>query len=54
MNLVWKLLRHHISIAQTAGFFFANLLGMFIVLLGFQFYHDVLPCFTAEDKLYEV
>ena len=50
MNLVWKLLRHHISIAQTAGFFFANLLGMFIVLLGFQFYHDVLPCFTAEDS----
>ena len=50
MKLVWKLLRHHISIAQMVGFFFANLLGMFIVLLGFQFYHDVLPCFTAEDS----
>lgn len=50
MNLVWKLLRQHISIPQFAGFFFANLFGMFIVLLGFQFYNDVLPLFTAQDS----
>lgn len=50
MNLIWKLLRQHISIAQFAGFFFANLFGMFIVLLGVQFYRDVLPVFTAEDS----
>lgn len=50
MNLVWKLLRQHISIAQFVGFFFANLFGMVIVLLGVQFYHDVLPAFTAEDS----
>ena len=31
MNLVWKLLRQHISIPQLAGFFLANLVGMFIV-----------------------
>ena len=37
MTLVWKLLRQHISIPQFAGFFFANLFGMLIVLLGFQF-----------------
>lgn len=50
MNLVWKLLKQHISIGQFAGFFFANLFGMFIVLLGIQFYNDVVPVFTAEDS----
>ena len=50
MKLVWKLLRHHISIGQFIGFFFANLFGMFIVMLAFQFYHDVLPVFTAQDS----
>ncbi|MCI6619402.1 MAG: ABC transporter permease [Prevotella sp.] len=50
MNLVWKLLRQHISVPQLAGFFFANLFGMFIVLLGYQFYHDVMPVFTADDS----
>ena len=50
MNLVWKLLRQHISIPQFAGFAFANLFGMLIVLFGFQFYQDVLPVFTQEDS----
>lgn len=50
MNLVWKLLRQHISVPQFVGFFLANLFGMFIVLLGFQFYKDVMPVFTAEDS----
>lgn len=50
MNLVWKLLRQHISIPQFIGFFFANLFGMYIVLLGFQFYNDVLPVFTSQDS----
>lgn len=50
MNLVWKLLRQHISIPQFVGFFFANLFGMLIVLLGYQFFRDVMPVFTAEDS----
>lgn len=50
MNLVWKLLRQHISVPQFVGFFFANLFGMLIVLLGFQFYRDVLPIFTQQDS----
>lgn len=50
MNLVWKLLRQHISIPQFCGFAFANLCGMAIVLLGVQFYSDVLPIFTASDS----
>lgn len=50
MTLVWKLLRRHISVPQFVGFFFANLFGMLIVLLGFQFYRDVLPVFTQGDS----
>jgi len=49
MRLVWKLLRRHISLPQFAGFFFANLLGMMIVLLSLQFYSDVKPVFSEED-----
>lgn len=48
--MVWKLLRQHISLAQLAGFFFANLCGMVIVLLSVQFYKDVLPLFTRGDS----
>ena len=50
MNLVWKLLRRHISIPQFVGFFFANLFGMLTVLLGIQFYSDIKPVFTAKDS----
>ena len=50
MRLVWKLLRQHISFSQLAGFFFANLCGMVIVLLSAQFYKDVLPVFTEGDS----
>ncbi len=50
MNLVWKLLRRHISVPQFAGFALANLFGMLIVLLGYQFYNDVLPVFTSQDS----
>lgn len=50
MSLVWKLLRAHISIGQFAGFLLANMLGMVIVLLGFQFYNDITPVFTQEDS----
>lgn len=50
MSLVWKLMRHHISLGQLAGFFFANLCGMIIVLLSIQFYSDVVPVFTEGDS----
>ena len=48
-NLVWKLLRQHVSIPQLAGFFMASLVGMTIVLLAWQFYRDVEPVLTADD-----
>lgn len=50
MSLVAKLMRKHISVPQFVGFFFANLLGMVIVLLGVQFYSDALPLFTSSDS----
>ena len=50
MSLVWKLMRRHISFSQLAGFFFANLCGMVIVLLSIQFYQDVAPVFTQGDS----
>lgn len=49
-KLVWKLLRQHISPGQLTGFFFANLLGMAIVLLGIQAYCDIRPVFTRGDS----
>lgn len=50
MNLIWKLLHQHISLSQFAGFFFANLFGMWVVMLGIQFYKDIIPVFTEEDS----
>ena len=50
MKLIWHLLRQHISLAQLVGFFFANLFGMWVVMLGIQFYKDVVPLFTEEDS----
>ena len=50
MSLVWKLMRRHICMGQLAGFFFANLCGMIIVLLSIQFYQDVAPVFTEGDS----
>ncbi|MBP3830548.1 MAG: ABC transporter permease [Bacteroidaceae bacterium] len=49
MKLIWKLLRRHVSVGQFVGFFFANLLGMLIVLLSLQFYQDIIPAFSSED-----
>lgn len=51
MSLVWKLLRQHLSIPQFIGYALANLFGMCIVLLSFQFYEDVSPVFTGEDAI---
>ncbi|MDR1756637.1 MAG: ABC transporter permease [Culturomica sp.] len=51
MNLIRKLLRSHLSIAQLTGFFVANLTGMVIVLLCVQVYADLRPLFGGEDGL---
>lgn len=52
MKLVYKLLKHHISIPQFAGYLAANLFGMAIVLLAVQFYCDVQPMFSGKDSFF--
>lgn len=51
MKLVWKLLRQNINKPQLVGFFIANLVGLTIVLLAFQFYFDVNPIFSGKDSI---
>lgn len=50
MTLLWKLLRCHLSIAQTVGFALAGLVGMTIVLTSLQAYRDAMPLFDASDS----
>lgn len=50
MKLVWKLLRQHISLGQFAGFVLANLVGLLIILLSFQFYRDIQGIFSSRDS----
>jgi hypothetical protein len=52
MNLVWKLLRENVSKIQLSGFFIANLAGMSIILIAFQFYSDVNSLFSGKDDLF--
>ena len=49
MNLVWKLLKQHISKPQFAGFFLANLVGMLIIMLGIQIYNDATKVFDGKE-----
>ena len=49
-NIIWKLLRQHISKGQLIGFAIANLIGLTIVLLAVQFYRDVRPVFDDEES----
>ncbi len=39
--MIWKLLRKNISLWQIAGYAFATLIGLTIVLVAIQFYNDV-------------
>ena len=49
-DIIWKLLRQHISKSQLIGFAIANLIGLTIVLLAVQFYRDVRPIFNDEES----
>ena len=49
-NIIWKLLRQHISKSQLIGFAIANLIGLTIVLIAMQFYRDVRPVFNDEES----
>ncbi len=49
-DIIWKLLRQHISKGQLIGFAIANLIGLTIVLFAVQFYRDVRPVFNDEES----
>lgn len=51
LNLIWKLLRKHISIFELAVFFIANLIGMTVILGGVQIYSDLRPVMTGDSAL---
>lgn len=53
MKLIWKLLKENISKVQLGGFFIANLIGLTIVLVAFQFYFDISPVFNKKDTLFK-
>lgn len=50
MNPVNRLLRKNLSLAQTAGFVLANLVGLTIVVAGLQMYVDAKPIWSGEDS----
>ena len=50
MNIIQRLLRKNLSMAQLVGFTLANFIGLFIVLLGLQFYTDVRSIWQDEDS----
>ncbi|MEF9924653.1 MAG: ABC transporter permease [Muribaculaceae bacterium] len=49
-NIMWRLLRKHVSAGQMIGFSIANLIGLTIVILAIQFYSDVRPVFDDEES----
>ena len=53
MNILWRLLRQHVSMAQLSGFFLAGLTGTVIILFGLQFYLDVSPLLRGQDGLFK-
>lgn len=51
INLIWKLLRQHISVFELAIFFIVNLIGMVVILSGVQMYSDLRPFMEGDNAL---
>lgn len=51
INLIWKLLRQHISVFELAIFFIVNLIGMVVILSGVQMYSDLKPVIEGDNAL---
>jgi len=51
MKLIWKIHRENVSISQLAGFVAANIVGLFIVILGLQLYFDIAPALDEKTGL---
>lgn len=52
MRLLFKLLRKNVSVWQLIGFALANIVGAVIVLLGVQFYCDVIKVLESSQGLF--
>ena len=50
LNLIWKLLRKHISLFELAIFFVVNLIGMTVIVGGVQLYNDVRPIMSGARR----
>ena len=50
-RLLWKLLGKQISNLQLAGFAIAYIIGLAIVMIGVQFYADVVPLFSDDGVM---
>lgn len=51
MNLIWKLLKQHVSIFELGVFFVANLIGLTVIMCGVQLYSDIKPLLKGENSL---
>lgn len=51
MNLIWKLLKQHVSVFELGVFFIANLIGLTVILCGVQLYSDIKPLLAGESSL---
>lgn len=49
-SIVWRLLRHNISVGQLIGYAVANLVGLAIVVSAIQLYRDVTNVWESEDS----
>lgn len=49
-NIVWRLLRKNVSVAQIVGYALANLVGLSIVLTALQFYQDISNVWNGDDS----
>lgn len=48
MRLIWKVLRQNLSVGQLIGFIIANIIGLTIIVLGVQLYHDIQPILSNK------
>lgn len=50
MRLIDRLLRKNMSVARIAGFVLSNVIGLWIVAGGVQFYEDARTLWSADDS----
>ena len=49
--MLYKLLKHKVSPKQLFSFAIVNIIGLSIVLMGFQIYKDIKPLVSGTDSI---